>query len=77
MDGAGVDMNEKEGRGMLGWELSHLRVESLTWLMIGPPPLGKASHKEILGRRKILGRNPLLISGVDLSFSFPSVFLSI
>lgn len=29
---------------------------------------GKASHKEILGRHKSFGRNPLLTSGVHLSF---------
>lgn len=69
-------MNGKEGQGMESWELSYLRVESLTWLMIRPPLLGKASHKEILGGHKILGTNPLLISGVGMSFSFPFVFLS-
>lgn len=77
MDDAVVKKNEKEGRGLLGWELSDLRVESLTWLMIGAPLPGKASRKETLGRCKILGRNPFLISGVGLNFTFPCVFLSV
>lgn len=36
-----------------------LRVESLTWLATGSTSLWKASHKQITGRRKTLGRNPL------------------
>lgn len=75
MDGMVVNINEKSGI-ILNAELDiELRVESLTQLMIELTSLCKASHKQITGRHKIFGRNPLLTSGVDLNFSFSSLFL--
>lgn len=53
-------MRRKSGITLYAKLEIELRVESLTWLTIGPTTLCKVSHKQITGRHKIIGRNTLL-----------------